>query len=137
MGNHLDKSHPFRSSIDYRSNVSANTDPSQPAPATPVQAAIPAEEKERKSPIASFFVWFRRQNPKFRILFIAVFGGSLCWGYTMVYDAMFGPAPKKRVANAVFFEADDSHNDRRVGAERPGWISNTFCRGVRRSALCD
>ena len=145
--NMLDKTHPFRSNVDLGAGEPVNTatpidnDKSASSLARQALDNKPKPEKqsrdEEKQAIAySMFLAFLKLSPKKRLLTIAVFGGSICYGYMTLYDALFGsPGPAK--SSPVVFRSATDEFDPDVEISKPSWIQRTFCTGVKRKFLCD
>lgn len=146
MSQPLDKNHPFRSSVDYSSPESSPLpESSSPEPKSSTSSLreklanpeIPqaSKDEQKESFISSSFRAFLKLSPKIRVLSLAIGGGLICYSYILIYDAIFGVAPPSQHVEPMVSSFEDY--DRDYTAKKPSWVQRTFCKGVKRTFLCD
>ena len=145
--NTLDKSHPFRSNVDLgakepvRTTVPIDTNDGSNSLVRQAIDNKPNSEKqkqdqEKQAFAYSMFLAFLKLSPRKRLLIIAVFGGSICYGYMTLYDALFG-SPSLEKSSSIAFRPVSDDFDPDIEISKPSWIQRTFCTGVKRKFICD
>jgi hypothetical protein len=132
VSNVINKNHPFRASTTHdKSSVSESG----------LTSSGGTQSRDSSSDESSKF----RLSTRSKVIGACITFGVLGYGWTEVYDAVYaGPSDsaisnKRSISQDVEDDWEYQGNNRSVEEARNsvGFLSKVFCRGGRRSAICD